>query len=509
MAELTLDGSGLTIERVAEAARPSGRIAIAPQVWPRLAAARDVVERHVQGDAPIYGLNTGLGGNLGHRLPREEIEAFQAQLIRGRAVAMGPPLPGEVVRAALIARANGVVNGASGISPDILAFLVELVNRGLTPVVPRYGSIGAADLAPLAHVGLVVLGLGEAEFEGRTLAGGEALCLAGLAPPRLGAKDGLGLINSNALTVGHAALVLVRAKGLMLAAGAVAALACEGYRANIGAFDGRTAALRPVAGQVRAARLLRALLKGSSLEAPGGARSVQDALSFRCLPQVLGVALDALAHAVVVTETELNAAADNPAVLADEGVILSSGNFHLGALGLAFDALAIALAQLSQGSAARIVKLMSAAHSGLPRYLSPAGGASAGLVPMQKIAGALLAEIRLKAAPAGLDALAISDFVEDQAPQAPLAVRKLEEQIDLLGRLIAIEAVAGAQAADLREAAPLGAGSHVVQTFVRETVPPLAKDRETGPEVERLARRLLAGELAPGLAGFEPLLREA
>jgi histidine ammonia-lyase len=388
----------------------------------------------------------------------------------------------------------------------VLAALVELINRGVTPVVPSRGSIGVADLAPMAHVGLVLLGLGEAEHGGQTMPGVEALRAAGLEPLRLAAKDGLGLISSNAPTIGHAALVLSDARRLIASGVAIAALACEGYGANLSAFDARTAALRPAPGQEEAAALLRAMLAGSSLAAPDAARSVQDALGFRCLPQVLGAGLDAISRAVAMTEVEINAASDSPAVLVDAGAMLSNGNFHLGMLALAFEALALALAQVAQASLARSIKLMSAAHSGLPRYLSPVGGASAGLVPMQKTAAVLLAEIRLKAQPVSADALAISDFSEDLAPHAPLAVRKLDEQLPLMARLFAIEALAAAQAVDLRKAGRLGAGSAIVHGFVRETSPWLDDDREMGQEAERLAIRLLAGELAGRLGTLRPLL---
>ncbi|MGH6886587.1 MAG: aromatic amino acid lyase, partial [Geminicoccales bacterium] len=357
MTDLVLDGGGLTVDGVTEVARGARRVAVAEAVWLRIDAAREVVERYAEGNEPVYGLNTGLGGNLGHRLAPDEIAAFQVQLIRGRAVALGPPFSTEVVRAALIARANGIANGASGVSRPVLAMLVELLNRGVTPVVPSRGSIGAADLAPMAHIGLVMLGLGEAQFQGRVLPGSEALRQAGLQPATLGPKDGLGLINANAVTVGHAALVLSDARRLLLTAAATAALACEGYAANPSTFDARTAALRKAPGQESAAALFRALLEGSSLAETDAPRVIQDALSFRCLPQIAGAALHALADAIAATETELNAAADNPAVLVDDDVILSTGNFHLAALALAFDSLALALGQVAHAGMARIVKL--------------------------------------------------------------------------------------------------------------------------------------------------------
>ena len=503
MPDLVIDGSTLTIEQMAAVAHQGRPVVLGATVEPRLRAARAVVERYLQSGEPAYGLNTGLGGNLGHRLAAADVAAFQVQLLRGRAVGVGPPLRAEVVRAGLLARANGMARGASGVSPAVLGMLVALLNRGVTPVVPSRGSIGTADLVPMAHVGLVLVGIGEADLEGARLPGGEALRRAGLHPLVLGAKDALGLINANGLTVGHAALVVRDARRLLLAASAAAALACEGYRANLGTFDARTAALRPVPHQEAAAALYRVLLAGSDLEAPGSARSLQDALSFRCLPQVTAAALDALAHALAVTETELNAAGDNPAVLAEANLILSTGNFHLASLALAFDGLAIALAQFAHASLARLTKLLSATHSGLPAYLSPVGGASAGLVPLSKTAGALLAEIRLKAAPVGLDALAISDFVEDHAPHAPLAVRKVEEQLWQLARLVAIEALIAAQATDLRRPGRLGAGTGLMHVFVRETVPFLEADRELGAEAEALAGRVAGAEVEQRLGTLD------
>jgi histidine ammonia-lyase len=344
------------------------------------------------------------------------------------------------------------------------------------------------------------------------MAGAEALAAAGLAPARLGAKDGLALLNASAVTVGDGALALFEAADLLLLAAAAAALAGEGYAANPAIFDERLAAARPASFQREAAALFRALLEGSWLEQPGAARSIQDALCFRTLSQAFAVAFSAVAAAAEALETELNAAADNPLVLVESGQILSTANFHTPAVALAFDTLAIAFAQLATASAYRIAKLMTPGLTGLPKYLSPVGGAGNGYNSLQKTASALHAEIRLKATPASLDAIPVSETVEDVAPQTPLTIRKLREQLLPFRLLVAIEAVVAAQAVDLRGGGPLGPGSAVVHRVVREAVPRLEADRETGadamaalaaierPEVAARLRSLVAGLGLPLLA---------
>jgi histidine ammonia-lyase len=274
----------------------------------------------------------------------------------------------------------------------------------------------------------------------------------------------------------------------------------EGYGANPAILDPRLAAARPAGGQVAAAGLFRAMLDGSALLAPGAARAIQDALSFRTLAPIFGVAFTALARAAREIEIELNGAVENPLVLIEDGEILSTPNFHTPAIALAFDTLAIALNHLASAGVQRIQKLMNPQLSGLPKYLSPVGGSSTGFNSLQKTASALYGEIRLKAAPASLDAVPVSEIVEDHAPQSPLAIAKLAEQIELFRLLVAIEAMVAAQAVDLRGFASLGAGSTLVYQAVRSVVPKLEADRETGPDAMKVAAVLrpeLAKELRP------------
>ena len=477
----------LTVADVARASRGPVRVALTARARARMEAARAVVDAHLAGETPVYGLNTGLGANVGYRLPPDAIAGFQEQLIRGRVIGVGDLLPVPTCRAALFCRTAALALGGAGVSPGVHELMMAMLAHDVTPVIPSRGSIGAGDLGLMASIAAVMIGRGQAVHAGRVLAGADALAAAGLRPVALGAKDGLALANASAVTAAMASLALDSARSVLLVHAAVAGFACDGYAANPRIFDARLADARPARGQQDAAALYRRALEGSSLHAAGSARSVQDALCFRTLAQVTGTALAAFADARDAVETELNSAADNPLVLIEAGEIYSTANFHTPAIALAFDALAIALSYVATASAYRSIKLMTGRLTGLPDYLTPVGGASAGLVPLQKTISALAAEVRLKAYPASLDAIPVSDAVEDLAPQTPLVIRKLGEQLDLLRWLISIEALTAAQAWDLRVARAGGArpgrAGRALGRIVRSAAAFLDEDRETGPDV--------------------------
>ena len=496
--DTVLTGNNLdiaTLARIAQAQGPAN-VSLAPEARARVTTARAVVERAAAGEQPIYGLNTGLGGNLKYRLAPQEITAFQTQFVVGRAIGVGEPLPRATVRAAMVARANGMSLGGAGVSPAVLDLLIALVNRDVTPIVPRWGSIGAGDLGLLAHIALVIIGRGFAQHGSAMLGGAEALRAVGLSPAILGPKDGLALCNGNALSAAMAGLALDSARRLLRQSEAAAALAFEGYAANPRIFDPRLAAAHRAFGQAAAAARFRALIDGSSLYDAGAARSIQDALSFRCLSQVHGAATDALERAIAACELELNAAADNPLVIAADEEMLSTGNFHMMALALAGDALAMALSSVAAMTVGRVAKLMHADFTQLPRYLSPVGGPSAGLVSMQKTAVALYGEIRRHANPAGLDQFAVSETVEDHSAQSPIVYAKLGDQLAAFERLVALEMLVAAQAVDLRKPARLGAASGPLHAKIRAAVPPLNEDRESGADVEKIVALLRSGDVA-------------
>ena len=485
---LALGESPVPLDHLIAASAPGVQVVLGPAARARILAARATVERLAAGDRPIYGLNTGLGGNLAHRLAPDRIEAFQVQLIRGRCIGIGAPFPEPVARTMLLSRLIGLAQGGSGISPAVLDLMIAMFNAGITPVVPGRGSIGAGDLGLCAHIGAAVIGRGDVFHHGVVRPAADALAACALAPARLGPKDGLAIINASAVTCGHAARVAFDLDRLLNVSMAAAALSAEGYAANPAIFDRRLAEARPASGQARAAARFRALLAGSSLHGPGAARSIQDALSFRAMSAIYGPALTAFDTMVDAVETELNAAADNPLVVDDD--ILSTANFHTPAIALACDTMAIVLVHLATASAYRVFKLMNPALTGLPRYLSPVGGASTGFNSLQKTMAALHAEVRLKSTPASLDALPVSDGVEDHAPHTPLAIRKLQEQAALLWTMVAIEALTAAQAIDLRRGGALGAGTRGIYDAVRAAVPMLVEDRELGPDVDEVAAAL-------------------
>ena len=489
-----LDADPINAATLVALARSTDHFSFSPAALDRLAADRKVVETYAASGDPVYGLNTGLGGNLGYRLDAAEVLAFQAQVITGRMIGMGEPLPSDVVRAALMARCISLAKGGSGVSVAAAQGLLALVDKGVTPVVPMLGSISAGDLGLCAHMVAPLIGQGEAIYQGRRCPAAQALVAAGLVPVALQAKDGLGLINASPLTAGYAAVVAHTLSESLLVAAAVAALADEGYAANLNVFDPRLAAARPAGAQPAASALFRALLAGSSLY-QGKPRSIQDAISFRTMAQVFGSSYAALATLTDAVDAEINGNSDSPIVFAADGDMLSSPNFHPTMIALAFDSMAIAITHLASASVQRVIKLQTPHLSALPKYLSPVGGASVGFNALQKTAAALFAEIKLKATPASLNAVVVSDTVEDHATQAMLCVRKLAEQLQLFQYLLAIEALVAAQAVDLRQAKKLGVGTQVVLDAVRSVVTTLQQDRPPGPDAMAVQSALFSGGL--------------
>ncbi|OGB88714.1 MAG: histidine ammonia-lyase [candidate division NC10 bacterium RIFCSPLOWO2_12_FULL_66_18] len=501
---LILRGQGLDLAGVVRVAREGARVQLSPEARARVRAARQVVERLSKEDRPIYGVTTGLGASKDVRLAAEDLPDLQRRVLLSRSVAVGPRFGTDVVRAMLVARANAMATGGSGITPEILDTLVAMLNAGVHPVVPSVGSIGAADLPQLAHLSLPLIGLGEAEYRGARLPGDEALRRAGLHPVALGPKDGLALVSSNAASVGHGALVLWDALAALEVATVAAGLSLEGFRGNLSPLDPRVQAARPAPGQGEVASRLRAILEGSDLSDAGTARSVQDPLSFRCVTQVHGAAQAAIAFAQESVEIELNSAGDNPLVLPDDGAILSTGNFHVPALALGFDLLGLALAQVASLATGRVIQLMSPAASGLPLFLSPYGGTRTGFATLQKTLTALRAEIRHLANPASLDFLPVSEGVEDHATMAPLTVRKAGEIVAGLTAILAIELMVAAQAVDLRDSLRLGRGTRTAYTVLREVVQPLDEDRVIGPDVERIQELITSGRFLAAVRSALP-----
>ncbi|MFI5472634.1 histidine ammonia-lyase [Streptomyces cacaoi] len=522
--EVLVDGRTLSYDDVVAVARHGARVVLADEVLPRLTRDRAVVDDVVDRQVPTYGLTTGLGARSSYALPRAELERFSVRTVRGRANAVGEPLPVPVVRAAVLARVNGIAGGGSGVRPEIPRLLVDMLNARVHPVIPEVGSIGASDLCQMAHVGLVVIGEGGAEFAGEVLDGGTALRRAGLTPATLGPRDGHVLCSASPLAAGVGALVLHEAAAVLTLAQAVTALTYEGFRANTSPLDARVLGLRPAPGQARAAAGLRALLAGGELGDPRNARRVQDPVSLRCAAQVHGALHTALDFADAALRPELNGCGDNPVVLngcgdnpvvladsgddpvvpagnsdnpvipAGSGEILSSGNFHTPALALAFDTLALALTQTASVSAERMRRLLEPAVSGLPANLSPYGPERSGFAPLAKTAQALVAEIRMLSVPVSTDPRHGADAVEDDSTNAALGARRLTTILARLRHLLAVEAVVATQAVDLAAPSALGRGPALLHHAIRAIVPRLDDDRPCGVDVEAVSRDVLGRE---------------
>ena len=452
-----------------------------------LRAAREIVDARLTDGAPVYGLNTALGAKLRHRLDPAEIESFQRRILVARACAAGPPLSEDQSRAAVLARIIGLARGASGISLGTFERMVEFHNAGLAPVIPSLGSIGAGDLVQNAHLALPLIGEGEAWANGARVPADAALRMKGFEPAKLAAKDAMALINHSCLSSAVAALALNEARRCLCAALCAAALSFEAYGGNRRIFRPGLQSLRPAEGQEAVARWFEAALSDSEVEAIG----IQDPLSFRLIAPVYGTALRAFELAVSAAETELNSSADSPAVLMGEGTIDSSPNFHNPQLAHALRSLRMVLADCAHSGALRIQKLMAPGHPHLPRALSPAGGASAGLVPVQKTANAALAEILLEAQSAVVALPPVSEAVEDMATLSVQHADRLGRALEPFRLIAGIEALAGAQAADFCGGG-LSAFGTALRDRIRSDVPRLAEDRALGADIHAAEKALLA-----------------
>jgi histidine ammonia-lyase len=470
----------LVCRDIAEIACDGAPVSLAPSALARIVAGHTTLEAlAARGDA-IYGVSTGLGAAVDTAIVVEGQER-QVRVGLARSVGAGPLAAPELVRATMAARLAGLVQGRSGAAPQTVQALASMLNHRLHPTMRLLGSTGEADLAPLAHIATVLMGAGEAEFDGEILPGGEALARAGLQVPRLGLKDGLALVSSNAASVGQGALVVQDCARVLEAAFAAAALSCAGFGANLSPLDARLAQLRAAPGQGVAARRLLALLAGTQ----GMGRRLQDPLSLRCLAPVIGCADVALARARDAVELELNGAGDNPAILAEDMAALANANFDVTHLALAFEGLGLALSRLAALAGARMIQLMSPANSGLPRFLSPLQGGRSGFSPVLKTVAALVAGIQHAAMPMPTVVLPAAEGVEDYATMAPAVVAKTATIVEQLRLLVAIEMLVAAQACDLRGSV-LSPSMAAIHGAVRHLVAPLNEDRALSPDIAAL-----------------------
>jgi histidine ammonia-lyase len=500
---IQLTGSSLTVEQLVSIADGFEAVELSDEAAGRVRASRAVVDQFASGTAAVYGINTGFGALAETAIPRDALAALQLNLLRSHAAGVGEPLPGRAVRASMALRANVLAKGFSGIRLSTLDRLIALLNRRVHPMVPSRGSVGASgDLAPLAHLALVLIGEGEATVDDdpRPRSGREALAAAGLEPVALAAKEGLALINGTQPSTAVLALALAGAERLTRAADIAAALSIDGLRGSMRPFDPRIHRARPHQGQLISADNIRRLLEGSEINAShADCGRVQDAYSLRCAAQVHGAARDGLRFVRESVQIEMNAATDNPMVFVDgkdgEGEIISGGNFHGAPVAVAADLLAIALAQIVTISERRSDRLVNPVLSDLPAFLTPHSGLQSGYMMAQVTAAALASEIKTLTHPASADTIPTSANREDHVSMSMGAALKAARALELATRVVAIEVIFASQAIDLL--APLRTSSRLlrVHATVRDEVAPLTDDRPPAPDIERITAMIQSGAL--------------
>src|ERR671931_1141538 len=497
---IRLTGDDVRIEDVWAVAYGQAAAALSDEARAKMRAARELVEQAAHGSREhTYGINTGFGRFVSQSIPEELTEELQLRLLRSHAAGVGEPYPQEIVRAAMLLRANALAKGNSGARIETVELLLECLERGVIPRVPSRGSVcPGGDLAPLAHLGLPLVGEGEAWYDGELLSGAEALAAAGLEPTRLAAKEGLSLVNGTQFMAAYGALGVVRARRLAVAADLACALSLEALQGSRTSFLPQIHRLRPLRGQTDSAANILRLLEGSAInEAHKWCDKVQDAYSLRCAPQVHGAARDLLDYVEATVAVELNAATDNPLVLVEDELLVSNGNFHGQPLAFALDALAMATAELANISERRLERLVNPNLSdGLPAFLTTDGGLNSGFMIPQYVAASLVSENKSLCHPASVDSIPTSAGQEDHVSMGNASGLKAWQVVANSERGLAIELLAGAQGVEFLAPLEPGDGVRATHAFIRSLSPRLHDDRPLAPDIEAVAAAIRDGRLA-------------
>jgi histidine ammonia-lyase len=492
-----LTGDNLTINDVWAVAVDRAPAALSDEARDKIVRARELVERAAHGtNEHTYGINTGFGRFVSRSIPEELSAELQIRLLRSHACGVGEPYPDEVVRAAMLLRANALAKGFSGARPQTVELLVECLNRDVLPHVPSRGSVGASgDLAPLAHLALPLVGEGEAWVDGNRMAGAAALAAAGLEPIVLEAKEGLSLVNGTQFMAAFGALALARARRLAKTADIACAMSVEALQGSRTSFLPQIHASRPLRGQIDSAANVLELLEDSAIiESHRWCDKVQDAYSLRCAPQVHGASRDLLAYGESTVSVELNAATDNPLVLVDDELLVSNGNFHGQPLAFALDTLAMAVSELANISERRVERLVNPSLSeGLPPFLTIDGGLNSGFMIPQYVAAALVSENKALCHPASVDSIPTSAGQEDHVSMGNAAGLKAWQVVANGERVLAIELLAGAQAIEFFAPLEPGIGARAARDAVRALSPRVSDDRSLSGDIEAVAASIRDG----------------
>ena len=494
---LLLDGISLKIEDVKAVARDYKMVGILPENIEKVIETRNYVDALVESKRVIYGITTGFGKFSDVVISGEEAIELQRNLIISHACGVGAPLPEDVTRAIMLLRVNNLIKGYSGVRPVIIETLVQMINLGVHPIIPEKGSLGASgDLAPLAHMVLVMLGLGEAIYKGEHMSGLDAMRLAGIEIVTLKEKEGLALINGTQVMTAIGCLNCYDAVQLMKHLDIAASLTVEALKGITDAFDSRLHDVRPHKGQISTASNMLRILNNSNRTTKQGEIRVQDAYTIRCIPQIHGASKDAIDYVCKKVEIEINSVTDNPILFTQDDVVFSGGNFHGQPMALPFDYLAIALAEMANVSERRIERLVNPQLSNLPAFLTPNGGLHSGFMIAQYAAAALVSENKSIAHPASVDSIPSSANQEDHVSMGTIAARHGREILKNATQVIGIELLAAAQAIDFHPNSRLGDGTDIAYEIIRKYIPKIEKDRVMYVDFNKIYDIIMTNEIA-------------
>jgi len=495
MNTIVINGQDLTLEQVVQVARQNYKVKLDDEAIKRVKASRVIVDDIVKDNKIVYGITTGFGIFSSVNISAEDCKKLQRNLILSHACGAGNNLPTDAVRTIMLLRANALSKGFSGVRLETLEALIEMLNKGVHPLIPEKGSLGASgDLCPLAHMALPIIGEGMAEFEGKLMSGAEAMKLAGIPILELVEKEGLALINGTQVMTGIGALAVYDSIELIKISDIVSALTLEALRGITDAFDPRTHVIRPHKGQIETAENILKLVEGSTFVTRQGELRVQDAYSLRCIPQVHGASKDALRYVEEKILIEINSVTDNPIVLED-GSIISGGNFHGQPMALSFDFLGIAIAEIANISERRLERLINNQLNDLPAFLVKKGGLNSGFMITQYAAASLVSENKVLAHPASVDSIPSSANQEDHVSMGTIAARKSREILENTKRVLTTELMAACQAIDFREGFELGKGTAAAYKTVREVVDFIEEDKLMYGDLNKITDLITSSKL--------------
>lgn len=488
-----IDGESLTLEEIALVAREHAAVELTEEAIKKIVTSRQIVEKAINEGRVIYGINTGFGKFEDISISDDQLEELQRNLILSDAVGIGSPFPTDVTRAIMLLRVNALAKGFSGIRLETVQGLVDMINKGVHPLIREKGSVGSSgDLCPLAHMVLPLIGDGEAEYKGEVLSGRDAMDKAGIPVIVLQAKEGLALINGTCAMMGVASLAVYDAVILSKTADIVASLTIESLEGITNPFDSRVHAVRPHKGQINVAENLLKIMDGSKLTTSQGQLRNQDAYTLRCTPQIHGASRMALDYVRQVIETEVNSATDNPLIFPDNGDVISGGNFHGQPVAIAMDTLGICMAEYANVSERRIERLVNPALSGMPGFLTPVEGLNCGFMVAQYAAAAVVSENKVLAHPASVDSIPTSANQEDHVSMGTIASRKAAVIIDHVKSVLGIELICAAQAVDFKDKEKLGLGTRAAYDTLRNEVTFMESDRAIYIDMDK-AKKLVGG----------------